>query len=1293
MQPGEIVGGKFTVERLAGSGGMGAVYRATDPSTGEAVAIKVLQGARAHESERFLRESRVLSELAHPNIVRYVGHGATQDGAPYLAMEWLEGEDLQLRLARAPLSLGETITLAAKIAAALTVAHAGGVIHRDIKPSNLFLVNGSVEGLRLLDFGIARVTHATQTMTNTDTTLGTPEYMSPEQARGAPDLDARTDIFSLGCVLYECLTGKPAFSGHHVMALLARVLLEDAPRVRELRPEVPVDLDALVARMLAKDPKERPIDGSALEAEIAGLGTMSPSTMSFVPVSSTLTRAEQRLLSVVIARTAAKESPDVNAATVAAEVLPGLDRYRAVASHFGGTLERLLDGTLIVTLSGTARAATDQALQAARCALAFRELLPEAPMALATGRGDLSARGPVGEVIERAAKLLRRPATMDRLPTEGARHVRVDEVTAGLLDARFDLAGDSKGLVLTGEHPLVESKRTLLGRETPCVGRERELSMVEGVFDEAAREPRAHVVVVTGVAGVGKSRLRQEALLRLAARVDAPQVWIARADPLGNHSPFGLLGQILRRVAGLLDGEPVSVRRQKLRARVSRHVPPDAASRVAEFLGEIAGTPFDEQGVQLSAARRDAMLMGDQMRRAWEDFVRAETSQGPLLIVLEDLHWGDLPTVSFVDAALRALYDRPLMVLALARPEVRESFPRLWSERAVTYLQLDKLTKKASEKLVRELLGDALSPGTVAKLIERSAGNPFYLEEMIRSVAEGRGEDFPETVLAMVQTRLEALDADTRHVLRAASIFGQVFWKGALEALLGSVDRATSLDELLEELVAKEIILRRGKGKFPGEDEFAFRHAQLREGALQMLTDADSVLGHRLAGAWLAAAGESDAMVLAEHFERGGEPASAVAWYRRAAEHALGGNDFEAAVARAEKGIVSGAEASVTGALRLVQAEAHRWSGDSRQAAACASLAMAILEAGTPLWYAAAGETAVASTKLGELDALEDVARRVLARDEDPGMLRCVHALARIGMQLLSAGKRQLAEEIILRIPAASSLTDPIAEAWALRAQALFAHFGGDNDAHLRLMTASAERFSAAGDARNACVQRMNAGAAAMLLGQLAESERALRAALEDASRLGLQTVEAAAKHALGGTLRRGGKTDTALAVEREAVALFQAHGDRRMEAGSRIYLASILLEMGDLVTAEIEASRALEMSSGAIRVSALSALAQVLMALRRFDEALARALEAMALMSSLGGVEEGEASLRLVHAEALAASGDSTGAHAAISQARDRLLRRASEIRDTAHRRTFLDTISENARTLRLAEEWSHAT
>jgi len=270
-----VLADRFELGELVGAGGMGEVYRAHDRETGGPVAVKIVQVLGDREKRRFEREADLLAQLAHPAIVRYVAHGVAPDGTPFLAMEWLDGHDLADRLARGALTIAQTIHLGHRIADALAAAHAHGVIHRDVKPSNIFLRDGDVERATVVDFGVARATRsedvATAATTRTGTLLGTLGYMAPEQARGARNADARADVFSLGCVLFECLTGVRAFGGTDAVEVLARVLTEPARHPHEIVPDVPAALDALVVKMLAKDPALRPPDCVSVSAELARL--------------------------------------------------------------------------------------------------------------------------------------------------------------------------------------------------------------------------------------------------------------------------------------------------------------------------------------------------------------------------------------------------------------------------------------------------------------------------------------------------------------------------------------------------------------------------------------------------------------------------------------------------------------------------------------------------------------------------------------------------------------------------------------------------------------------------------------------------------------------------------------------------------------------------------------------------------------------------------------------------------------------------------------------------------------
>src|SRR5215831_7949963 len=268
MQPGSVLDDRFEIEQAVRTGGMGEVFRARDRVSGERVAIKVLSDERERRAERFEREIELLSELSHPGIVRYIAHGVVPSGSLFLAMEWLDGEELKDRVRRAPLTMGEAVRLATQVAQALGAAHARGIVHRDLNPGNLFLPGGRIDQVKVLDFGIALREGRSQ-LTRTGTLIGTPGYMAPEQARTSGEIDARADVFALGCVLFLCLTGTPAFEGDSAGAVLGKIVFGEAPRVSTLWSEVPEDLDALVTRMLSREPVLRPSDGAALAAALA----------------------------------------------------------------------------------------------------------------------------------------------------------------------------------------------------------------------------------------------------------------------------------------------------------------------------------------------------------------------------------------------------------------------------------------------------------------------------------------------------------------------------------------------------------------------------------------------------------------------------------------------------------------------------------------------------------------------------------------------------------------------------------------------------------------------------------------------------------------------------------------------------------------------------------------------------------------------------------------------------------------------------------------------------------------
>ena len=268
------VEGTFHLERLLGRGGMGAVYLAREPALDRLVAIKVLPPERAQSSdlrERFRREARTAAQLSHPNIVPLLTFGE-DDGLMYFVMGYVEGETLSARVQReGRLEVGEAVRVLSELAQALSYAHGRAVVHRDVKPDNVLLEQPK-SVVRLTDFGVAKGIAAASSLTTEGSVIGTPLFMSPEQASGRVDVDARTDIYSLGAVAFTLLTGRPPFEGRSASEIMRQHLTRDAPRMRDQVPGIPAAIDDAVRRCLAKEPSARFPDAIEFASALSAAG-------------------------------------------------------------------------------------------------------------------------------------------------------------------------------------------------------------------------------------------------------------------------------------------------------------------------------------------------------------------------------------------------------------------------------------------------------------------------------------------------------------------------------------------------------------------------------------------------------------------------------------------------------------------------------------------------------------------------------------------------------------------------------------------------------------------------------------------------------------------------------------------------------------------------------------------------------------------------------------------------------------------------------------------------------------
>ncbi len=288
---GTVLDGSYRIEGLLGEGGMGAVYAATHLRLDKHVAVKVMAReltANVEALARFRREALVTSGLGHPHIVQVFDFSTTPTGEPFLVMEFLDGEDLDHRLRRVGrLPATDVVRMVRQVASALMATHNKGIVHRDLKPANIYLleVAGETDFVKVLDFGISKVRSASTKLTRTSSIMGTPNYMSPEQAKGKiEDIDERTDQWALGCIAWECLSGQGPFVGENVPSILFQIVHEPPPsllpKVAGLYPQV----EKVLLRGLAKDKNDRfaKVDdfAAALEAALTGSAGAAVSTVS-----------------------------------------------------------------------------------------------------------------------------------------------------------------------------------------------------------------------------------------------------------------------------------------------------------------------------------------------------------------------------------------------------------------------------------------------------------------------------------------------------------------------------------------------------------------------------------------------------------------------------------------------------------------------------------------------------------------------------------------------------------------------------------------------------------------------------------------------------------------------------------------------------------------------------------------------------------------------------------------------------------------------------------------------------
>lgn len=1037
---------------------MGAVYRATDTTTGEPVALKLLLPGSA-DILRFEREAQFLEELEHPAIVRYVAHGQCDTGEPFVATELLEGPSLLEYLAQSgPLSVEAAVTMTRRIADALGYLHERGVLHRDLKPANLILVSSDPAQVKLVDFGVARRTvPSTTIVTETGKLLGTVGYMAPEQARGEIALDGRLDLFALGCVLFEALAGAAPFMAKNAVALLAKLLLDEAPPLRSFRSDIPDDLHWLIASLLAKAAEDRPATARSVVQSLDALGPLS-SRRPEGPNEYVLPVRTDELRMTTVAMLG---SPPVDPASsrrrddMIGYEEPSPELLEIVREH-EVELTPLADGTAVLGFPTYTNPA-DRAERAAACVLALRRAFPTRPLALATGRSLSGEQSGIGPALEQAGALL-------KLARESGA-VALDELTAGLIRARFDVERDDDRYTLLAERPADRAnplRQRVVGREVPFVGRRSELALLEATLDAAVEEEALQILLLTGPAGAGKSRLAAEFVEQLSGR--DVRTLLIRATPARIEASGSLLRALLRSAAQI----PEASAHGEAWARLQHYVEKldlTEPARACEILGELIGVPSpDAPSVILQAAREDPKVLRYWLSQILVEWAQAESRERPFLLVLEDAHWADAATLAALESVLQELPEAKVFLLLLARPEVHRRFDALLRRLPLQEVSLSALSRQASETLVRAVLPE-LPSARLDAIVERAAGNAFFLEELTRAVAKGR-ETLPETVLAIAEENIDLLDAEARRVLRAASVFGPSCRAEGVARLLGESDIA-SVNEILDNLVEEGMFIRGGAFDEP-EDVYTFRHILLRDAAYEMLPPRERTSAHASTARWLEERGEIEPGVLAEHWSHAGADDRATPYFALAAKIANASGDGAACISLAQRGLALEPSAEIRGRLLLELGYAYGYVGQFNEAMESLDEAIPLLPERSDPWILAVGGLAYCYAFTAEAVGM----RQTIALFGDPttGLEPSgpvANLLNTLAVSVIVGAGRQASLPYwhsLQEMDRAAGETSPVIRGWARFCSAIYTFSGADLARGHHDLVASSQAFGTAGD-------------------------------------------------------------------------------------------------------------------------------------------------------------------------------------------------------------------------------------
>jgi serine/threonine protein kinase/tetratricopeptide (TPR) repeat protein len=951
--------GPYRIEREIGRGGMGEVYRARDTRLDRPVAVKVLPAYFAQDRDRvrrFQQEARSASSLNHPNIVTIHEIGES-DGLWFIVSELVEGKTLRQLIAAGGIGLDQALDILVQLASALGAAHSVGVVHRDIKPENIMVRKDGF--IKVLDFGLAKLTgpreapdggHRPQTASNLSEfntkgglIMGTAKYMSPEQARGQK-IDNRTDIFSLGVVLYETITGRAPFDGETSNHAIVAILEREPPPIAGYRPDAPAELQHTVNRALRKDRDERYNNAGEVLSELqeirqrlqvqarqgpaAGLDfreiqtatQFSPqlrSPSAPAPDAQPIVRPEvERRQAAILCSSVAGYSALVEQLapeeieTIVARIRGAL--IEVVQKH-GGVVNQV-SGEEMTALFGIPATGEDDFVRAVRAGLEFHTRVRELTKGLdrrlgeSTGMrtgvhtGPVVMQGPgAGEreyrVTGDAVRIASRLASL-----AGIDNILVSRETERLIAPFFRTEPRETLSLEPGSAPVMTYRvacdsgvQTRIEAAearglTRYTGRAKELVTLQTILEKAITG-QGQFVTVVGEAGAGKSRL----LLEFCSSLEKAPITVlkGRCQSYGGNVPYHPFLDLLKSVLTLRDGDSPA---ERLSAAITgiRAIDPNLEDYLPLF-AHLLSLESDEHSLP-------SQLQGEDLRFAILEALSAiftlKTRSGGVLILLEDWHWADEGSEQALKKLAGMAPAYPLMIIATCRPER----PFSWGYATHhTQLHLGPLDASPSISIMKSIFGaDVLPAGLGESLYRRTGGNPFFIEEVCRNLIEngrvqvvdrvptlsGPVEDLnlPDTVQAVIRARLDRLDSETQRALRHAAVIGREFNRPILEQMFQDRSR---LPRCLESLQTLGLI---HQTRVLPEATYQFNHILTQEVAYAGMLLRQRRTLHEAAGRAIEDLYEGRLEerfdLLAYHFSRAEDWAKAARYGRESAERA-----------------------------------------------------------------------------------------------------------------------------------------------------------------------------------------------------------------------------------------------------------------------------------------------------------------------------------------------------------------------------------------------------------------------